>query len=251
MKESNQSFMKLLQIFIFNIFVLCLTVQMSEALEWQFIGDRLPRYVELVSDDGNFLDLECHEQREILYTNYLKRHPGYRPFMNAPEMRKEWRRAMVNHQIDNNLDSFSFCVYSILQNTVFDLPRRHDKRDKIFCGVMGEPLNSLEKAAAQSLQELMGYAIRGSVSANLQLLGVSDLFPLVRLNNDVRYYLQGLLRKLTASTPSLWDVAKSLVLPVEAIDLSLERRMFIENTVARGDHTSVLETTNPCNFMEL
>jgi len=214
--------------------------------QWEFSGDRQPSFELLVDQREGFFALQCQEQLNILYENYAKLYPDYRPLMGKAALRKNWRQSLVHDGIDNRLDSFNFCVYSMLSNSIQKSPLRNEKTRNIFCGRFGNYLRETELQIAESLQELTGYALYGSASANYHLLNVTDTYAAITMNDDVRYYFQELLKQQTASKPKIRKALESVFLPETSIKPSPKRRKFVEDALARGDYQTVLATSDPC-----
>jgi len=212
---------------------------------WEFTGKYLPTYDKLRDAGDERLNVDCDRWPDVLYENYAVLFPDFRPLMNEPGMRKRWRISLVQ-QRKNGIDGFNFCFYRRLQERWLDVIGRYDAPKTVFCGVIANNLTPKGKIAANALEELALYGFSGSTMAMVILMDPkSDNWGL-RLNSDVRYYMQLLLDSLTPPAGELRDVTQQYLTPSAANLLTGERRLFVEAAFESRDYQSVLDTTQPC-----
>ena len=199
--------------------------------------------------DGQFFELSCEDKNDVMYENYAKLHPQFRPLMANKDMRKKWRQSLIVNG-NGGIESFNDCFYKELSGRWFDVIRSSNKKIILYCGKAAEGLDAIDHDGALAITELGEYAILGRPYPVFVFVQTSLRYERVRLNEDIRYYLQLHLRSFLAQEPPisarLANTYQPLLKPNAGKNLSPEKREFLDQAFKRGDHRSVLEATAPC-----
>ncbi len=218
------------------------------AQDWDFSGKFQPYWDTLWHFDGQFFELSCEDKNDVMYENYAKLHPQFRPLMADKQMRKNWRYSLITKG-DDGIDSFNSCFYLELLQRWWEVSGSDEKGAVLFCGKMAEELNKAEQDGVVAIAEFAEYALMGRSTPVTQLLTSNLRKNRMRLNKDIYYYLQLNLQKLMAekpSLPALTEIYKRFVDPQAGINLTRKRRKYLDEAFSRGDHMSVIDTTAPC-----
>lgn len=214
------------------------------ALEWEFTGEQLPTHDKLNAAEPKFLDIDCVKLRDTLYSNYIKLNPGFRSFSSKASWRREWRRSFVLNS-DKNFEIFNQCFFLMLSKSISDIPFESPRRI-LFCGVIANGIDDKELKSAKAAEELFEYAMDKRYLAFITLLNWETRTSPIKLNADVKYYLQLMIKKLWPNGNRLHVNVERYLVPDASKVLSVERRGFVERAFGRGDYKAVLATTAPC-----
>ncbi len=218
-------------------------------VSWEFSGENQPTYLALWEVGDRTSVSRCSaRQREFLYENYAILHPDFRPLMDEPGLRKQWRMSLILRG-DDGADPLNDCFYDMLKNRWYDGTKSLERERVIFCGVIARGLDKPLLRAARAISELAFYGFNGSASALRFVLDADPGFLGVKLNDDVRYLSQLIIDDVVEPDGSLREMVKQFLTPSAGDLLTPERRAFVENAFGRRDYRSVLDTTEPCQVM--
>jgi len=216
---------------------------------WEFSGKYQPYWETLWHFDGQFFELSCEDKNDVMYENYAKLHPQFRPLMANKDMRKKWRQSLIVNG-NGGIEPFNSCFYEELIERWIEATYPGNKKTIVYCGKVAEGLNAIDHDGASAIAELGEYAIIGRSYPVVVLVRTTLKDERVRLNDDIQYYLQLHLRSFLAAKPpisaGLAQTYETLIDPDAGEKLSPEKRKFLDEAFKRGDHRSVLEATAPC-----
>lgn len=94
---------------------------------WEFTGQYQPDREKLWKFDGQFFDLTCEDRNDIMYENYARQHPEFRPLMGDNSLRSQWRYSLIT-KANPNTDSLNHCFYRALRDRWFAVTRPGNKK---------------------------------------------------------------------------------------------------------------------------
>ncbi len=212
---------------------------------WDFAGEKQPKYLTLLNMGKENLDAGCSGRLDFLYENYAKLYPEFRPLMNDENLQKQWRKSLILNGSDN-IQSFNLCLFLELSKQWKDAINIKDSDKLLFCGVKANNLSKEDSKIADIIEELTYYAIKGQTGAIRIMLDTDPKYDRVRLNDDVRYYLQLLFDELTPKQGELRDIVQKYLTPSAGDNLPNADRKFVKDAFKKKDFSLILKNTNPC-----
>ncbi len=222
---------------------------LASSISWEFTGKKQPLSDALWHFDGQYFDLSCEDRNDVMYENYARLFPQFRPLMADAQIRKRWRQSLIING-NGGFESFNTCFHKELRGRWFDVTLRESNNSILYCGRIVEGLNEFDLDGALAVAELGEYAIIGRSYPVIVLVRANSRDERIRLNDDIEYYLQLHLRSFLAVTPpistAMAEIYKPLIDHEAGKKLSLKKRKFLDDAFERSDHMSVLDTTAPC-----
>ncbi len=213
---------------------------------WRFTDENRPDYLKLWEIGEDLSQVECTAWPDVLYENYASLYPDFRPLMDDPVLREQWRMSLILNNIEENASS-NFCFYASLRVHWREATELLGTQEIVSCGVPATSLLPAGRAVADIVDEFLVYGFSGSaVSLVILLVTVPEDDDNVQLNPDVQYLAQLKYDSITPPEGQLREVATPFLAPSAGDLLSAERKAFVEDAFARGDYQAVLDTTKPC-----
>ena len=214
---------------------------------WDFSGKNQPYFDNLWQFDGRFDDLNCQDKNDVMYENYARQHPQFRPQMASKNLRTKWRHSLITKG-NGGLDSINFCFYKEL------IDRWHqvspNRKALLYCGKLADYIGESDLDGTLAIAELTYYAMLGRKHPLILVVRADTENHRVQLNSDIQYYLQLHLNKFISEDPPIGDNLAQIFVPLmdpeAGENLTAQSRIFLENSFERGDHQAVLDATAPC-----
>ncbi len=227
-------------------FIAIVFAQNNQAsLDWDFSGDRRPTYDRLWDIGKDFTKVGCSLWPDILYENYALLYPSYRAVMDNDNLRRQWRKALILGS-DKNSDSLNYCFYQRLQSKWHKAITPSKDKKIIFCGIRAKNLDKNDEYIADIIEELALYAFNAKPIAVRIMLDNDEQSAKMRLNPDIRYYLQLLFDEIIPKQGELREIANQYLIPDAGRLLSGEKRQFVKKLFLQKDYKSLLNATDPC-----
>ncbi|TNB47435.1 hypothetical protein FF124_11265 [Martelella lutilitoris] len=229
---------------LFTIFV---PVQATE--NWSFADHPHPDFMDEYSaeEDAMIADLEamgaginnCSAEIVFEYLIYNRRYPEFAFTHEFKEGLEVWK----HHVLETNRAASSFCIVIEVTEELREL-YSYDfatPTEGLFCGKPGRPyINAEESRIMGLLDRLVSYAATGNSFALPALSEVEDWSD-IRLNPDIRYYVEARQARRYGNEPA--PILRDTVIALQGKD----RLAFVEDAIARNDLYAVIETSPPCS----
>jgi len=220
---------------------------LAQNLDWSFEAHPYPGYAQMTGEEfelrGNGLASaeSPAELCRLIISNafdvYNDRYPDFRRTGDVDQRYHAWR----THLSHLDLDVIGNCAYTLPFYEIIELSTQLRDAGLSFCGrVRTASATPLETRFQILTGQLIDHVKTGQIEAVAALYSTHDATSVVTLNPDVEYWVRSRLALSDRLDPADWDI--SHLLP----KLDPERIAFLDDAVARGDFSAVVETTGPC-----
>ncbi|TPW27828.1 hypothetical protein FJU08_19050 [Martelella alba] len=212
---------------------------------WNFMMHPQPGDADLSAEESRRLDdafakdwpESCPARVEVAYEIYNQRYPAFSRSIAADQAFSLW----ADYVVSIGANTTSMCIINQLAQGIIGLDRGHGPFVNFFCGKpVTDPKNDDERYLAALFAKLTAYAELNSYNAVFELTALEFLQDMVRLNPDIRYFLERFVafEELRPMSPALITTLGEA--------MGAERLAFVEEAFKHRDLASVIETSPAC-----